>query len=47
MPDYITHLEHTLLLPLTQREHLALSLALPAFLHRPSNPPCEGPQLTL
>lgn len=32
MPDYITHLEQALLLPLTQQEHLSLSpLTLPAF----------------
>lgn len=28
MPDYITHLEQALLLPLTQQEHLSLSRSL-------------------
>lgn len=46
MPDYITHLEQALLLPLIQQEHLSLSLALPASLHHQSNP-CESPRLTL
>lgn len=41
MPDYITHLEQALLLlPLTQQEHLSLSL--PASLHHQPNP-CESP----
>ncbi len=31
MPDYITHLEQALLLPLTQQEHLLLSRTLSAF----------------
>lgn len=31
MPDYITHLEQALLLPLTQQEHFSLSLTLLAF----------------
>lgn len=45
MPDYITHLEQALLLPLAQQEHLSLSLSHPAFLRHQSNP-CESPQLT-
>lgn len=48
MPDYITHLEQALLLPLTEprREHLSLSLTLSAFLRHQSDS-CESLQLTL